>query len=131
MLNGRAAFNIQHSAFNIPRHPLDWRRMMGTRFAPTSTAVVFYVQKSLAHGPIRFGVSPRRALDEIDSEAALSTGPKGEFARRSGEGFFFSGSPAPIVEPQIPVEKSISSTPFWLSLRPDGTPRRWGFLALL
>jgi len=93
--------------------------------------VAFYVQKSLAHGPIRFGVSPRQALDKIDSEAALSTGPRGEFARRSGERFFFAGSPAPIGAPQIPVEKSISSTPFWASLRPDGTPRRWGFLALL
>src|SRR6266849_4144794 len=105
--------------------------LTGVAFAPSSTAVAFYVQKSLAHGPIRFGVSPRQALDKIDSEAALSTGPRGEFARRSGERFFFAGSPAPIGAPQIPVEKSISSTPFWASLRPDGTPRRWGFLALL
>ena len=93
--------------------------------------MAFYVQKSLAHGPIRFGVSPRRALTAIDSDAALSTGPRGDFTRRSGEGFFFGGAPVSIGAPSIPVEKSITSTPFWSSLKPDGTPRRWGFLALI
>jgi hypothetical protein len=93
--------------------------------------VAFYVQKSLAHGPIRFGVSPRRELDQIDSDAALSTGPEGEFVRKSAEVFFFAGSPTTIGSPQIPTETIISATPFWSSLRPDGTPRRWGFLALI
>ncbi|MGZ7078068.1 MAG: hypothetical protein ACXVJT_01530 [Thermoanaerobaculia bacterium] len=93
--------------------------------------MAFYVQKSFAHGPIRFGVSPRRPLDKIDSDAALSTGAKGDFARKNEERFFFADSPAPIGSVQVPVEKSISSTPFWSSLKPDGTPRRWGFLALM
>jgi len=93
--------------------------------------VAFYVQKSLAQGPIRFGVAPRREVSDIDSDATLSTGPRGEFARRSGETFFFAGAPAPIGAPSLPTEKSISSTPFWSSLKPDGTPRRWGFLALM
>jgi hypothetical protein len=93
--------------------------------------VAFYVQKSLAQGPIRFSVAPRRELGRIDSEASLSTGPRGEFAGKSGEGFFFAGAPKSIGAPAIPAEKSISSMPFWSSLRPDGTPRRWGFLALI
>jgi hypothetical protein len=93
--------------------------------------VAFYIQKSLAHGPIRFGVAPRREIGQIDSDAALSTGPKGEFARKSDEGFFFAGAPVSIGLPTLPTEKSISSTPFWSSLRPDGTPKRLGFLALI
>ena len=93
--------------------------------------MAFYVQKSLAHGPIRFGVSPRRPLEAIDSDPSLSTGPKGEFARKNREGFFFGGSSSVIGALEIPTEKSISSTPFWSSLKPDGTPRRWGFLALM
>ena len=93
--------------------------------------MAFYVQKSLAHGPIRFGVAPRKELDKIDSDAALSTGPNGEFARRSGEGFFFAGAPVAIGAPKLPTEKSITTTTFWSSLKPDGTPRRWGFLALM
>src|ERR1700760_1083463 len=92
--------------------------------AESSTVVAFYIQKSLAHGPIRFGVAPRREIGQIDSDAALSTGPRGEFARKSAEGFFFAGAPVSIGLPTLPTEKSISSTPFWSSLRPDGTPKR-------
>jgi hypothetical protein len=92
--------------------------------------VTFYVQKKLALGPIRFGVNPRLALAAIDDDPALSTGGSGEFVRRRGEGFFFADN-ARFSGPVVPVTKSISSTPFLSSLKPDGTPRGYGFLALL
>lgn len=89
----------------------------------------FYVQKSLAHGPIRFGVSPRQTLDAIDSDAALSTGKSGEFLRRRTQGFFFADT-RPIGAPTIPTVKTIGRTPFWQSLRGEG-PRGIGYLALM
>jgi len=91
--------------------------------------VTFYVQKSLAHGPIRFGVTPRQTLEEIDSEAGLSTGKSGEFLRRRTQGFFFADT-VPIGAPVLPATPSISRTPFWQSLRGDG-PRGLGVLALM
>jgi hypothetical protein len=92
--------------------------------------MTFYVQKKLALGPIRFGVASRRPLDAIDDDATLSTGPKGEFIRRRDDGFFF-GDTTRVVEPALPHAPSISQTPFWSSLKPDGTPRGYGFLALM
>jgi hypothetical protein len=92
--------------------------------------VTFYVQKQLALGPIRFGVNPRWALAAIDDDPALSTGGSGEFVRRRGEGFFFADN-ARFAGPSVPAAKSISSTPFLSSLKPDGTPRGYGYLALL
>jgi hypothetical protein len=92
--------------------------------------MTYYVEKQLALGPIRFGVGARRALDAIDGDAALSTGAKGEFIRRRDDGFFF-GDTTRAVEPTLVRAKSISQTAFLSSLKPDGTPRGYGFLALM
>jgi hypothetical protein len=54
--------------------------------------MTFFVTKALATGPIRFGVAPRRPVDEIDDDPALSTGPDGSFVRRRKESFFFADS---------------------------------------
>lgn len=91
--------------------------------------MTFYVQKSLAHGPIRFGVSPRLTLDDIDSDSGLSTGKSGEFLRRRTQGFFIADT-RPIGAAVIPTEPSISRTPFWTSLRGEGA-RGIGYLALM
>lgn len=91
--------------------------------------MTFYVQKSLAHGPIRFGVSPRFPIDQIDGDIGWSTGKSGEFLRRRTQGFFFADELA-IGAPAIPAEASISKTPFWQSLRGDG-PKGLGYLALM
>jgi len=92
--------------------------------------MTYYVEKQLAFGPIRFGVSTRRALDAIGDDLTLSTGPNGEFVRRRGDGFFF-GDTERVVGPSIPVKPSINQTPFWSSLKPDGSPRGWAFVALM
>ena len=92
--------------------------------------MTYYVQKELALGPIRFGVSSRKHLDAIDGDEALSTGPHGEFTGRSSDSFFF-GETARSSEPALPVASSINQTPFWSSLKPDGTPRGYGLLALI
>jgi hypothetical protein len=91
--------------------------------------VTFYVQKSLATGPIRFGISPRRVSESIDDDASLSTGAGGEFVRHRE--LFFSADTLRIGEAVLPKTASISSTPFLSSLKPDGTPRGYGFLALM
>jgi hypothetical protein len=93
--------------------------------------MTFFVTKSLATGPIRFGVTPRRTLDAIDDDAGLSTGASGDFLRRRRDAFFFADSRHGALTPSLPAAKSIRSTPFWSSLKPDGTPRGWGFLALM
>ena len=93
--------------------------------------MTFFVRKRLALGPIRFGVLPRQRVEAIDDDPALSTGAGGEFVRRGGRHGFFFGDTTRFDAPSLPVAKSISSMPFWLSLKPDGTPRRWGFLALM
>lgn len=90
--------------------------------------MTFYVQKSLAHGPIRFGVSLRQALEQIDADAGLSTGARGELLRHGTQ--FFIGDTRPIGAPSLPLTPSISRTPFWQSLRGQG-PRGIGFLALM
>jgi hypothetical protein len=54
--------------------------------------MTFFVTKSLATGPIRFGVAPRRLVEAIDDDPALSTGPDGSFIRRRRESFFFADS---------------------------------------
>jgi hypothetical protein len=92
--------------------------------------VTFYVQKNLAHGPIRFGVSPRLTAEEIDADAGLSTGKSGEFLRRRTEGYFIADTKA-VGAPAIPITPSITKMPFWHSMKPDGTARAWGFLALM
>ena len=91
--------------------------------------MTFYVEKKLALGAISFGVSRNRS-GSGDADAALSTGAEGEFIRRQSEGFFFGGQDR-FIGPILPTAKSISSTPFWSALKPDGTRRGYGFLALL
>jgi hypothetical protein len=83
-------------------------------------AVTFYAEKSLAHGRVRFGVSPRHSLDEIDRDASLSTGPSGEFLRRRTRGFFYGDKPE-IGAPTVRQPLSIDRTPFWESLSGEGT----------
>lgn len=92
--------------------------------------MTFFVEKTLALGPIRFGVSPRQATDKIDQDDSLSTGASGEFVRHGSQGFFFEDRVS-IDQPTLPTTRSITSMPFWTSLKPDGTPRSYGFLALL
>jgi hypothetical protein len=79
--------------------------------------MTYYVEKQLAFGPIRFGVSTRQALDAIDDDLTLSTGANGEFIRRRKDGFFF-GDTERVVGPSIPVKPSINQTPFFSSLKP-------------
>ncbi len=87
--------------------------------------MTFFVRKRLALGPIRFGVSPRQRLEAIDGDPALSTGAGGEFVRRGGRHGFFFGDTTRFDAPSLPVAKSISSTPFWTSMK-----AHLGFVAL-
>ncbi|HKO59061.1 MAG TPA: hypothetical protein VJ276_24555 [Thermoanaerobaculia bacterium] len=91
--------------------------------------MTFYVQKWLANGPVRFGVTPRIPLETIDTDPALSTGPAGEFLRRRMRSFYFADTTG-VGSPTMPQAKSIASTPFWSSLRPDSA-RGWGFIGLI
>jgi hypothetical protein len=92
--------------------------------------MTFYVEKRLALGSINFGASAPESETPIDGDPALNTGPTGEFVGRRGEGFFFGGHDR-FESPSLPTTQSISSSPFWSSLKPDGTPRSYGFLALM
>ncbi|MEA2337448.1 MAG: hypothetical protein QOE82_1455 [Thermoanaerobaculia bacterium] len=92
--------------------------------------MTYYVEKQLAFGPIRFGVSKRQPLGTIGDDPTLSTGPNGEFVRRREDGFFF-GDTERVVGPSIPVKPTINQTPFWSSLKPDGTPASYGWIALM
>ena len=92
--------------------------------------MTFYVGKSLANGPIRFGVSPRSEIDAIDDDPSLSTGAGGEFLKKRTTGFYYGDAPQ-LGEPTLPPAPSISATPFWASLKPDGTPRGYAFLGMM
>jgi hypothetical protein len=92
--------------------------------------MTYYVEKQLAFGPIRFGVATRQTLEAIGDDVTLSTGPNGEFVRRRNDGFFF-GDTERVVGPSIPVKPTINQTPFWSSLKPDGTSSSYLFLALM
>ena len=89
----------------------------------------FRVQKSLGNSFFQFAVARRREFSSIDDDRELSTGPSGEFIRHRPE-IFYSADLLAIRSPEMPVHRSISSTPFWGSLI-DGTPRGWAFLAML
>lgn len=91
--------------------------------------MAFYVRKSLAHGRIRFGVAPRKRLEEIDADPALSTGVAGEFIRRKTSGFYFAENRLQAGGPQFPTAQTASSAPFWQSVF-DGTTRGWAFLGM-
>ncbi len=82
--------------------------------------MTFYVEKSLAHGRVRFGVSPRLALDEIDPDLELSTGKTGEFLRRRTRGYFFADN-REIGAPTIHPPSALTRTSFWESLSGEGT----------
>jgi hypothetical protein len=91
--------------------------------------MTFYVRKSLAPGPVRFGVSPRSTIQAIDQEPLLSTGATGEFLRRRLRGFY-SADTRKAGAPVVPQNPSITTTPFWSSVF-DGTARGWVFLAMM
>jgi hypothetical protein len=91
--------------------------------------LAFYVRKSLAHGRIRFGVAPRKRLEEIDTDPSLSTGMAGEFIRRKTSGFYFAENRLQAGGPAFPTGQTASSTPFWQSVY-DGTTRGWVFLGM-
>ena len=91
--------------------------------------MTFYVKKSLAHGPIRFGVSPRQAADEMDADTGLSTGPGGDFLRRRTHGFFFADIRA-IGAPEISPPSSIRDTTFLSSLAPEDA-KGWGLVIMM
>ncbi|HET7436148.1 MAG TPA: hypothetical protein VFN10_15670, partial [Thermoanaerobaculia bacterium] len=91
----------------------------------------FYIRKSLAHGPIRFGVAPRAPWEEIDTDPSLSTGSAGEFLRKKTKSFFLANARgASVISPVLPTDKGISATPFHKSVV-DGTRRGWIFLAVM
>ncbi len=64
--------------------------------------MTFFVSKELATGPIRFGVSPRKRLEQIDDDPQFSTSPDGTFVRRRKESFFFAGARRKPGEVQAP-----------------------------
>lgn len=92
--------------------------------------MTFYIQKELAAGPIRFGVSPRRTLEGIDADASLSTGPTGQFLRKGTQGYYFADERR-FGAPTVPATPSVTTIPFLESLRPDGTRQGYVFLALM
>jgi hypothetical protein len=92
--------------------------------------MTYYVEKQLAFGPIRFGVSTRQALDAIGDDLTLSTGANGEFIRRRQDGFFF-GDTERVVGPSIPTKPTINQTPFLSSLKPDGSSGSYLWIALM
>ncbi|HJT17117.1 MAG TPA: hypothetical protein VJ853_07010 [Thermoanaerobaculia bacterium] len=92
--------------------------------------MTFYVEKQLALGPISFGVSPARPAGAPDDDPSLSTGPAGEFLRRRSEGFFFGGQDR-FAGPTLPAAPTISSKPFWESLKGGSPARTYGFYALM
>jgi hypothetical protein len=89
----------------------------------------FYVEKKLATGPFRFIVARRRELTSIDDNPEMSTGSQGEFVRHRDE-MFYVADHRPIRKPELPQARSIATQPFWSSLI-DGTPKGWGFLAMI
>lgn len=92
--------------------------------------MAFYVRKSLAHGRIRFGVAPRKRLEEIDTDPSLSTGAAGEFIRRKTSGFYFAENRLQSGGPQFPSgEATAASTPLLQSVY-DGTGRGYAFLGM-
>lgn len=78
--------------------------------------MTFFVEKKLALGPIRFGVTPRAGTEKIDMNPQLSTTATGDFVRRRGEGFYFGGQDR-FDAPALPTAPSIRSTPFLTSLK--------------
>jgi hypothetical protein len=95
----------------------------------SGSPVAFYIRKSLAHGPIRFGVVPRAVADVIDRTGSLSTGPRGEFLRKRHRGFFFAEDQA-VRSAELPKELSVTHTPFWKSVF-DGTRQGWIYAAMI
>jgi len=91
--------------------------------------MAFYVTKLLATGQFRFAARRRRESTSIDDNPELSTGPSGEFIRHRDEVFYFADH-RPIRSPELPKPRSIATTPFWTTLF-DGTPRGWGFIAMI
>jgi hypothetical protein len=91
--------------------------------------MTFFVDKKLALGRIRFGLSTRQPK-EIDSDPTFSTGPNGEFVRRRSEGYFFADE-ARFDQPSLGDGQNIAAMPFWAALKPDSSPLSYATLALL
>ncbi len=91
--------------------------------------MTFYIRKALPNGRIRFGVSPRSPLAEIDPSPDLSTGGRGEFLRKRLSGFYFADNRLSVLAPQLLEKGGIRATPFLKSVF-DGTRRGWLFLGL-
>src|SRR5690348_10141141 len=93
--------------------------------------MTFFVEKRLAVGKIRFSVAPHDAAT-ADSEVVLSTGPNGEFVRRHSDGYFLGDAPRfDGTAPGSIESNSIARVPFWMALKPEGTAKSWGIVALL
>src|SRR5205085_11478022 len=64
-----------------------------------------------------------------DDNPEMSTGASGEFLRHRDE-MFYVADHRPIRKPELPQLRSFATQPFWSSLV-DGTPKGWGFLAMI
>lgn len=91
--------------------------------------MTFFVDKKLALGRIRFGLSTRQPR-EVDADPTFSTGPDGQFVRRRSEGYFFADETR-FDQPSLGSGPNIASIPFWEALKPSGGAASWGILALL
>jgi hypothetical protein len=89
-----------------------------------------YIRKSLALGPIRFGVTTRHGgtLPPADLERGFSTGPNGEYRRLGKGSMFFADSRGlgkGIFAPPKPEDRSLLE-----ALRPEDA-KGWGRIALM
>lgn len=92
--------------------------------------MAFNVRKTLAHGPIRFGVTPRKPLASIDVVPVFSTGGAGEFLRRRSKAFYFADTRKESNgDLSLPLEEGAAGTPFWKAVY-DSTGRGKLFLGL-
>lgn len=89
----------------------------------------FRVHKSLGNSAFQFGVTRRREFKSIDDDPELSTGPGGEFIRHRPE-IHYSADLRAIRSPEVPVSRTIASTPFWTSVV-DGTRQGWIRVAMM
>jgi hypothetical protein len=89
-----------------------------------------YIRKSLAVGPIRFGVTTRHGgtLPAADLERGFSTGPNGEYRRLGKGSMFFADSRGlgkGVLAPPKPEDRSLLE-----ALRPEDA-KGWGQIALM
>jgi hypothetical protein len=85
----------------------------------TAALVAFFVRRTLASGPVRFGVAERAATPADGPPHLLSTGPRGDFVRRGPEGLYFAEQREVGVGPLEELDPSRGLT-LWALLRPEG-----------